>query len=75
VEKTALVISAAALDAKTSYPQPGILACEILRNRRDIAQREVVSITTSRPWYVDSVEGSTQFDVFPDALVELSINE
>jgi hypothetical protein len=53
VEKTGLVISPAALDSKTSYPQPGLLGCGILQNWRDTAQPEIVSITTSRPCYVD----------------------
>jgi len=72
VEKTAIV-SAAHLDANTSYPQQGIIACEIVRRSRDAA-REIVRISSERPWLVESVDGLTEFDVLPDALVD-SIGE
>jgi|SRR5215469_456186 len=71
IEKTAIV-STANLDAKTNYPQPGILACEVLRRRRERAGREVVRIDTERPWHIESVEGSTEFDVAAESLVDLS---
>jgi len=72
VEKTAIV-SAAHLDANTSYPQQGIIACEIVRcSRDDAAEREIVRISSERPWFVESVDGSTEFDVLPDALVEFN---
>jgi hypothetical protein len=69
VEKTAIV-SAARLDANTSYPQQGIIACEIVRRSRDDAEREIVRINSERPWLVESVDGLTEFDVLPNALVE-----
>jgi hypothetical protein len=71
VEKTAIV-SAAHLDANTSYPQQGIIACEIVRRSRDAAEREIVRISSERPGFVESVDGSTEFDVLPDALVEFN---
>ena len=72
VDKTAIV-SAAQLDANTSYPQQGIIACEIVRRTRDDAgDREIVRISSERPWFVESVDGSTEFDVLPDALVEFN---
>ena len=71
VDKPAIV-SAASLDAQTTYPQPGIIACEIVRRRRDTAQGEVVRISTERPWFVESVDGLTEFDVLPGALVEFN---
>jgi len=72
VEKTAIV-SAAHLDANTSYPQQGIIACEMVRRSRDdTAEREIVRISSERPWLVESVDGLTEFDVLPDALVEFN---
>jgi hypothetical protein len=41
IEKTAIV-STANLDAKMSYPQPGIIACGVVRRSRESADREVV---------------------------------
>ena len=71
IEKTAIV-SAANLDAKTSYPQPGIIACEVVRRSTEIANRKVVRISTELPWHVESVDGSTEFDVLPESLTDLS---
>ena len=71
VEKTAIV-NAAHLDADTSYPQQGIIACEIVRRSRDAAEREIVRISSERPWLVESVDGLTEFDVLPDAQVEFN---
>ena len=69
MEKSAIV-SAARLDANTSYPQQGIIACEIVRRSRDDTEREIVRINSERPWLVESVDGLTEFDVLSDALVE-----
>jgi hypothetical protein len=70
IEKTA-VVSANALDANTVYPQPGVIAGEIVKRSRDAAGREVIRIDTERPWSVESIEGVTQFDVLAEGLVEL----
>jgi hypothetical protein len=70
VEKTAIV-STADLDARSSYPQQGLIGCEIVRRRRD-AECEIVRITTERPWNVESIDGSTEFDVLPNALLEVN---
>src|SRR5215467_11348997 len=71
IEKTAIV-STASLDSRTGYPQPGIIACEVVRRTRERADREVVRINTERPWHVESIDGSTEFDVLAESLVDLS---
>ena len=70
VEKTAIV-SMANLDAKTSYPQPGVIACEVVRRSRESTHREVVRINTERPLLVESLDGQTEFDVLADSLTDL----
>ena len=65
VEKTAIV-SAGDLDAQTTYPQPGMVDCEIVQRSRDAAGREVIRINTG----IETTEGVTQFDVLPESLVE-----
>ena len=62
IEKTAIV-STEDLDANTSYPTQGVIACEIVRRATDEKRREIVTINTERPWSVESVEGMTQFEV------------
>jgi hypothetical protein len=69
VEKTA-VVSEAYLDAHTRYPQTGLIACEIVSCRRVTNGRKVVLVDTERPWGVQSVDGSMQFEVLPNSLVE-----
>ena len=68
-EKTA-VVSAKDLDAQTAYPQTGVIACEILSSSRDATGREMVLVDTERPWGVESIDGSTRFEVFAASLVE-----
>ncbi len=55
------------LDENSVYPQPGIIACEIL-GYRDHDGRRIITITTARPWRVESTTGDLQFDVFPEQL-------
>lgn len=69
VEKTAIV-SAADLDARTSYPQPGIIACRVVGRRVDNTGRELVNVDTERPWGVEAVDGTVQFEVLPASLLE-----
>ena len=59
------VVTTAALDAVSAYPQPGFIACEVLGKAGGVAR-----IDTTRPWGVESVEGETQFDVPECAVVE-----
>jgi hypothetical protein len=69
VEKTAIV-SADYLDARTTYPQPGAIACEITGRRLDATGREIIMIDTERPVYVEAVDGTMQFEVWPASLIE-----
>ena len=69
VEKTA-IISTENLDARTNYPRPGVIACEIAGRNIDTGGREIIVVNTERPWCVETVDGSTQFEVLRDSLVE-----
>jgi hypothetical protein len=64
------VVTAADLDAMSPYPQPGVIACQVVARRRDAAGREVVTIDTGSPWSVESTTGDVRFDVLPEQLVE-----
>lgn len=61
------------LDENSSYPQPGSLACEILREWTDDHGRQRCIISTDRPWGVEATGGETQFEVFRDQLVSPAI--
>jgi hypothetical protein len=69
IEKTA-VVSKENLDAQTIYPQPGVIAGEVVQRGLDSAGREVVRVDIERPWHVESQEGVTQFDVLAESLME-----
>jgi hypothetical protein len=70
VEKTA-VVSADYIDGQTAYPQPGVIAGEVVGRTCDAAGREIIRIDTVCPWGVESIDGVSQFDVMQDSLVEL----
>jgi hypothetical protein len=62
--------SADFLDDKSPYPQPGVIAGEMIGRVLDPAGRDVIQIDTERPDFVESVEGATRFEVFAESLVE-----
>lgn len=69
VEKIAIV-SAEYLDARSSYPQTGVIACEIVGRRCDPSGLETIIVDTERPWCVESVEGNMRFEVLAASLVQ-----
>jgi hypothetical protein len=66
------IFTEAYLDEQSNYPQPGFIACEIIRTWRDDNKRELISIDTSRPWGIEATDGETQFDVLAEQIVQQS---
>lgn len=56
-------------DERTTYPQPGVIACRVIRRRIDSSNRQIVTINTGWPFDVESTDGHTGFDVLPEQLV------
>lgn len=56
------------LHAKSDYPQPGIVACEIIREWTDEHGRRRCIISTERPWGVEATGGETRFEVYRDQI-------
>lgn len=50
------VVSREDLDAVSKYPRPGTTRCEILNRYQDDKGQELVCITTSRQFSVETVE-------------------
>jgi hypothetical protein len=71
VQEKIPVITERCSDANSNYPQGGVIACEIVKESRDLNGNKIVTIDTSRPWGVDSIEGLSQFDVLEEQLIEL----
>jgi hypothetical protein len=69
VEKVPVVIMDD-LDAASSYPQSGLIACLVLGSSESDDGRRLVHIDTQTPWGVESLAGGSRFDVFPEQLVE-----
>lgn len=59
------------LDANSEYPQDGFIACEIQKESVDINGRTICTVTTSKPWSVDTIDGLTEFDLLKEQLTEL----
>ena len=59
------------LDAASSYPQFGVIACVVLGIGPSDDGRRLAHIDTQTPWGVESLAGRSRFDVFPEQLVPL----
>jgi hypothetical protein len=64
------VVTEAYLDAGSTYPQTGVIACEEVGRFLNGSGREIVRIDTDRPWGVESIEGITRFEIPVESLVE-----
>ncbi len=58
------VVTTAALTENAPYPQPGVFACELIRQ-----EGNVIVVDTERPDGIESVEGQTLFEVMESSLV------
>lgn len=59
------------LDEKSDYPQDGVVACELIKKWIDQNGRTIITVTTDKPWSVDTVEGLNEFDLLEFQLTEL----
>jgi hypothetical protein len=64
------IFTSVPLDADSSYPQPGVIACEIVREWIDERGRKRCAINTEHPWGIAAESGKAQFEVFCDQLTE-----
>ena len=64
------VFTAASLDADSHYPQPGLLACQLVIKWQDAQDREIVTVDTELPDHVATIAGETRFDVLPKQIAE-----
>lgn len=61
----------APLSAESDYPQPGVIACEVVRSWREESGREVHAIDTATPWGVEAQGGVSRFEVLAEQIVPL----
>ena len=62
------IVTAKQLWTDSEYPQPGWIACTVPESKPDPSGRLVLTIDTNSPWAVESVEGTTVFEVFAEQL-------
>lgn len=60
------------LAANSEYPQDGVIACEIIKEWKDKDERTIFTVTTEKPWAVDTIDGLTEFDILEEQLIELN---
>lgn len=58
------VFTEANLNAQSSYPQPGVLACTLMPEETGDSCPKIWTIDTSTPWGLEASSGETQFRVF-----------
>ncbi len=64
------VIAGTDLWSDSSYPRPGIAACEILEQSQDAQGRSLLQITIAKPWGLESVNGDTEFVVLSSQVTD-----
>jgi len=69
------VVTRAHLDATSSYPQTGVIACIVLGRSEHGDGRQLVHIDTQRPWGIESTMGRDRFDVLAEQLCDLISEE
>jgi len=62
------VVTQAPLASPSSYPQPGVIACTIIKRHDDTDGNTIVEVDTLTPWGVTSMSGRHRFKVLPAQL-------
>lgn len=60
------------LDSNSEYPQGGLIACKIIKQWVDKDKRTIFSVTTEKPWSIDTIDGLNEFDILEEQLTELN---
>lgn len=71
VEEKVPVVTSVNLNEYSLYPLGGVIACEILSTKQNQDGKLIATVTTSKPWGVETIEGITQFDIFEEQLTEI----
>lgn len=60
--------TAESLHADSSYPQPGVIPCEVIERWKGTSDGELVRVSTGSPLDLESTEGFSEFVVVPHQL-------
>lgn len=62
------VLTDANLRSTSPFPQPVLIACEVVATRRDNAGREITEISTLTPSSIEATDGTTSFQLYAEQL-------
>jgi hypothetical protein len=62
------VLSTGNLSLNSAFPQPGHIACVVEDDRLDERGRQLVRVSTTNPWGIESTTGNTTFTVVRDQI-------
>jgi hypothetical protein len=62
------VVTDADLRSTSQFPQPALVACEVLAGGQDNAGRKIAEITTITPFATEATDGTTRFLLYAEQL-------
>jgi hypothetical protein len=62
------VVSSANLLLDSAFPQPGYIACVVEDEWTDERGRQLIRVSTTNPWGIESTTGDTTFTVLNDQI-------
>jgi hypothetical protein len=71
VQEKIPVVTDKELDEYSEYPQDGFIACEVTKTWIDKDKRKIYSITTEKPWGIETIKGLNKFDLHKEQLIDV----
>lgn len=68
------VVTTADLSCNSEYPQPGVVACEVV-DRKTSGQSDLLVIDTELPWGVAATSGESRFVVHQSQILEFECGQ
>ncbi|CCD85905.1 protein of unknown function [Bradyrhizobium sp. ORS 285] len=62
------VVSTDDLRRGSKYPQPALIACEVVATAMDHAGRDVIHVNTLVPFGIEATDGATSFELYSEQL-------
>jgi hypothetical protein len=62
------VVTNADLRSNSQFPQPALIACEVVAGGQDDAGRKIAEITTITPFAIEATDGTTCFQLYAEQL-------
>jgi hypothetical protein len=58
--------------SNSQFPRPAFIACEIISRGQDESGNETVEISTEKPWAIETIDGTTSFQVLAGQLTQVA---